>query len=129
MYASEAMSHGVAPGGCADLMYSNTTYGIAARAVFALCDDTSITLDVSQAAGIVEGDVIVGTLNGYFLDGNLTTCTLISRKIISITVGGSLVTWVTMPAVLDDIFDSYNINIPDITAAPLVPYEAGVTSA
>ena len=111
-------------------MYTNTTYVIDASAVFAMCDDTSITLDVSQvgptSGGIVEGDVIVGTLNGYFLDGNITTCTLITRKIVNITTVGSLVTWVTMPAVLDDIFDSYNFTIPDITAAPLLPYEAGM---
>jgi hypothetical protein len=106
---------------CADLVYANTTHGIDARTVFAACDDTSIILDAAQAAGIAVGDVIVGTLNGYFLDGNITSCTLITRKIVSITTLGSLVRWDTLPAVLDDIFDSYNINIPDITAAPLVP--------
>ena len=93
-------------------------------ATFVDCNDTSITLSPAQAAGIVNGTVLVGILDAVPKLGSLSSCTLLSRVVIGVQSHGGFVTLTTMPATLDDVFSEYDINIPDVTAAAIsIPSE------
>lgn len=106
-----------ADGGFADATFAANVKNIDPAIAVISCDNTTLVLPLTPDTNAYSvGDILVGTLDSASAseDFVVSTCTMISRKILKANFGTKNATFVTEPAVISDVFERALIHIPSL---------------